>query len=303
MLGMCAVNDYPPRTPAAPRTAMLTFIMLAILAGSLGAAWLLSATRGAAANEAAAILAQIRTRRLSSYWPEESYRECFVFRDASGQVRGGRQTWWSQAHDEYQGHTVMVTQYIAREDWWVGDDASSGQYDSRESTHNLRTRITLAKGQVTVAQAIEEGTQSAQTPLPANYIPEGLMPLAVAQVAKRGKPASFRMIFDQEAIVEDKVTFVLARMVPQDSNTVKVAYSGPEGSTSEVIHLDAAGRIESIQREDNTEFRVTSEELLRLVPAIGRLLPGEPEEQGTGTDHPVERIPPGRGSPDVTFPI
>ena len=133
------------------------------------------------------------------------------------------------------------------EQWEISADAKTGRYVGLPGADPQdRTEIDLRGGRVTVRQIDPGGRAEASTTAPDNYIPEGLMTLAVRRVAARGTRAAFKMIVNSEAMENGRVRFADVAMTPgkgEKGQRVRVTTTGKAFTESKTYEVDAQGRI------------------------------------------------------------
>ena len=218
--------------------------MLAILLGSVGIAyWLVLARTVMPRQRGAEIIRTIRQKKLSAYWGEQAEELKYDIRNKAGQRVGMFYASRGPAETGFKGSTTLrrPAGTIASQ-WWLTVDASTGRYFSASTL----TSISLSDGKVSVEQPSGRKLLKAESDAPANYIPEGLTHLIIRMVAERGERATFKIILDNEAIVNSRLRFVGVTMVPLSSRKVQVYFASIRGAGTQVYYLDEHGKVVKI---------------------------------------------------------
>ncbi|GAH71870.1 unnamed protein product, partial [marine sediment metagenome] len=239
---------FPTQTEAPPsRISLLTAVMLVALALSTAGAWLVQETLGAAARRGAQIVADMARRGLSHYWGGRSDVRWYLVTDANGRPHGWRLTTRKADGDYYAGQDILRTAQGAHQSQWqLADDASEGRYAS--GTGLLRGQhpnVTIALTHNRVEVVTRFGA-SGLGPRPDNYIPEGAFPVVLLLTAAGGRPAKFKMIIDQVAVIGGQVHFITLVVTPQGADRVRASFTvlGKKPETT-IYHLGADGGIEA----------------------------------------------------------
>lgn len=254
-----------PPDSAKSRQGLLTTVMIGILLLTVAVAWWLTSFRNTAAREGAHLVEQMRRRSLSDIWPRGALLAAFVHRDGAGQeighltiarfaTEGGFGGW--VRHQPLPGFAGRLRN--VREDWSIFDDLSAGQYEAVYIGENRVIGIILSGREVHVTV---NGHLHASAETPANYLPEGLMWLAVRMVAERGKEAVFAFISNEESDTGRTVAFHRVAMTPVGPREVRCAVVTGRGRYLRTYHLDTSGEVSSIRWEDG--MTLTREELRR----------------------------------------
>lgn len=199
-----------PRVNRTTPSRFLPALMLLVLLGALGAAWLLSRTPAHGIASATDIIADIRNRGLDDFWSTEPVAYWYIIR------RNDQPIGWSVSYREgeeggFRGTSVQVVRmpqgqiHEAQSSWWLNLDATKGTY-SAQSGHvslagGLRAsrdsiEVRFQNGQLTIVQRLGNQEVVSGAPMPPGYIPDGLRPLALAMTARKKTEALFRMIGD-----------------------------------------------------------------------------------------------------------
>ena len=263
---------FPTQTEApSSRISLLTAVMLVVLALSTAGAWLVQETLGAAARRGARILADIARRGLSHYWGGRSDVRWYLGTDAKGRPHGWRLTTRKADGDYYAGQDILRTaQGTYQSHWRLAADASEGKYAS--GTALLRgaqpdIMIVLTHDRVEVDKGLGPSGVARR---PDSYIPEGAFPVVLSLTAAGGRPAKFKMIIDQVAVIGGQVHFITLVVSPQGADRVRASFTvlGKKPETT-IYHLGADGGIEAIEYPDDRLIykRVEAAKLLG-VPAF-----------------------------------
>jgi hypothetical protein len=277
------------------RQSLLGLVLLAILGLSVLAAWTMVQARQAPADRGKDMLRGIRTRTLSSYWGSQESSRWYLVRDSAGRSVGYMVRARKPVEKGHSGLTLMRMGNVQHGESWALDAAATqGSYTSTIGGRGvLDTQITLRDDQVTVSRPWEGGSGKATSPAPGNYIPEGLMPLIVAEVSRTAAETRFCFIYDPESITREGVHFTAITMTPQGDGKVRLRSKFLQDEMDEVYHLDAAGEVDRI--DDNITGASTRSIDLR---SLGKLFPEvlelqqrlENEAIDAGKDEDVEDI-------------
>lgn len=142
------------------------------------------------------------------------------------------------------------------ENWTLDSNATSGTYVAAVGERGLPdTQIIFRAGVVTVTRPLSESAPQAAGPAPTNYLPEGLMNLVIAEVARTSAKARFCFVANSEAIVGTELRFTPVTMTAEGDGKVRLRMSFLEGSAEQVYQVDAKGEVFRI--EDKTTGAVT----------------------------------------------
>jgi len=255
--------------------------MGAVLAVSVGAAWLLCRSSGREVREAVDVLEAVRSRGLGARWPETSRADWFLVR-----ADGRPVAWRAMARRRAQGADlpfvgadVLVRPglYQATETWALNADATAGSYSAAERVagERLRVDIVLADGQVTVTQQQGMIILRASSPAPRNYLPEGLMQTVAAAVAERRTAARFKLVFNERLNREGFVHFGWALVAdagqgPAGARKVRLATSRAGADSGVIYEIAPDGRVAAIDTGDARWVRVGVEEVAAVFPDAPR---------------------------------
>lgn len=291
------------QTAARRRPAVLAGLMVAVLLLSVGLAAWIARGRSRPVRRGAEIVEHIRQRRLSAFWPREKQTFWYLSYGRSGRPRG----WWLAERratgDGFAGRRVWrAGSQIHREAWKIDDGAVVCEYQASSSLIEraspgrvpvLRqvsaTAITLRGRKVTVRREALGVGQAATGEAPDNYLPEGISPLAYHLTIAGEEPATFAMIFNQQAVLGGRVQFASAKVAPQGSRKLGVTYSTLRGSSSDRITVDENGQVESSEGLDTGESyrRVPQEEVMKAFPeAVLFARPDAPPEPNAPAEPP-----------------
>ena len=295
--------DEPSQTRARQKSRRSLFLLV-ILGISVAGAWYLSRHLSAGTREASEILAEIRTRGLSSFWTAEEGEKQWFFIRKEGKNVGWEFTYRKPvASGGYEGGMVSVRgaptappNYKALSRWTLSNDISQGKYAADEISlrpvggvflqqHKVATRTELENAQLSVRQRFDSVVINSSATTPENYLPEGAHSFVLQQVAQRKTSAIFAGIIDSERPDQGRVRFATlifeyigqAEENPQLS-VLRIKQKLPNRSSSELFYyLDPAGRL--VKRTGGAiEFRaVTREEILAIYPLAESHLRGLPE--------------------------
>ena len=200
------------------RRGVLALAMLAVLLGSVGAAWWYTSTVQRRNSAGARIVSRIRGDKLPGLWGE-AVKTTWYLVNIEGGVRGWQADVRGRSGKEFfAGLSVLAGAKgeAMTERWLLSDDATWGRYISDETaasiaSGNFDTEIRLEDDTVTVVQNRLQGL-TARSPAPENYLPKGTSELAVGLVAQERADAQFKMVFNERPNVGGVVHFGTVRM-------------------------------------------------------------------------------------------
>jgi hypothetical protein len=233
-----------------PRAAWATLALACLLAAAVGGAWLVVRYYRTSAQEGAAMLDDMRKRTLADFWTGEAYQAKYVIRDSAGRVMGYETVLRGPLDDGFGGVTVhQGGNFVMRETWWVANDLSKGHYEANYLSRNgqaAEMHISLDGGRVGfwASGMNEEDSEEAH----ANYLPEGLEPLAIRLVAREGKKATFLCIPNEESQAAMGIVLGRLTMTPRGGGAVRVRREFRSGSFTDMVYLDEHGEISRVQR-------------------------------------------------------
>ena len=207
----------------------------------------MSRSQGAPALRGAEIIREIRGNGLPTYWPRAKSKAVFVAHSQTGRkvaeltlsrrdVEGG---YAGQKRSEARGRRFS-------EQWQLSDDAITGKYLGPAGRRGeITTTINLRAGKVTVRHYGPRGIlmASATAEAPANYIPEGMMFLAIRRVAALGEKATFKTLINVEAIREGHVRFASVVVSPDGRRRIDVHVGSGAHPERRTYQLDERGNI------------------------------------------------------------
>ncbi|MCK4626960.1 MAG: hypothetical protein KAV00_16730 [Phycisphaerae bacterium] len=269
------------------RRGLLAVLMLVVLSGSVGIAWMLERRSDKKTEAGAQIIRQIREKGLGNYWPDKLQIDWFLVQ-AYGETIG----WKASARGEIaNGKFVGVNMEVlpnrrhSHEIWTLNPDATIGTYhaDFRAADgSDFKTDIFLKDGVVKVRQhAGGAGTPVAHSQAPENYLPEGTLQLAVQRVAESRANAQFAMVFNEQAIIDDIVEFGTLRMEytgkkknqqGQDVNRVELSEVRMGKKHKIVYDLDKKGKILVVYGEKMQWTSAGKQDVQKAFPNAPQLL-------------------------------
>lgn len=183
-------------------------VLLALLGVCSAVAWVLAWHKSAPAREAQGILAAIRRNGIKSYWPENVQRRQWFLIRRDGQIVGWemeyRQAGPGNAGGGFERQTNGQKKQIRISSRWrLSNDSEHGEYESQRLEYLLpqskisQAKIVLQNRTLQVFQNIDGARYISTAAAPENYLPEGLMLLAIQEVARRKTRARFEMVLDE----------------------------------------------------------------------------------------------------------
>jgi len=225
--------------------AALAVLMLLVLVLTAAGAWWLESAAARRVRAGARLLGAIRKDGLRACWPEKLRINWYILRD------GTEPAGWRVVVAGWTGDAKVVglnldvlSDRVASEKWLLNADATEGAYIAveRGSKGASETNIDLAEGLVKVVQ---NGRRVARSPLPRNYMPEGLFEPVVRRVAATGADAQFKMVFNERPNVAGIVEFGTFRIRHQGrgkaadgQTTDRVRVTGVRGGKRRTIYYD-----------------------------------------------------------------
>jgi len=232
--------------------------MLAILVGSISAAWWVTHGRGAMAQRGADIIRKIRTETLGPYWKPQPVTTAYLITDGQGRDTGWKISTRKSTAYGYAGTTLSRgADALYLEKWQVRADASRSTYGAQALLDADYPPITinLAEDQVTVQIGGYRTRILASAQAPSNYVPEGLLAVVIRLAAKLNHKLVFKMIFNENAIRNGRVKFTSVTMTPQPPASVVMSFGGH----TKVYRLDAHEQIVRIEHpKTKITYRATS---------------------------------------------
>lgn len=271
---------------------VLSLVMLLVLGASTATAWLLVRSRAGNIERAHTILTTIRQDGLRKYWGLKRETFYYVGRDKTGQAVAWQVSTRTPTPDGYAGVTFHgdAQSPQMREQWVVSADVSTDRYEGilLGRRGSLQTRIDLDRDVLTVQSG--PGGMSVSTAPPENYIPEGLTSLVLQRVARGSEKATFKMIFDQEAVVGGQIHFAQFSVRPLGKGAVQAEFSSFTIAGKTIYQLDAQGQVRQIQTEDVTYDRATRSQFLDAFPSLRNFSWEDNSEENDDTPAGGEKI-------------
>jgi len=255
--------------PAEKRKSLLSVIMLAVLAASVVAAWLVIAPSSKLTKAGTEVLEDIRSKGLGKFWGKQEVDIWMLGYSREGELLGWRNFTRRPFPGGYEGTQLRASRQVelVRENWKVSEDGSFSSYEgaSRTVTGRSTTLIQLKEGKVTVSKpAISSRTFS--SPAPENYIPEGLNHLAYELALRVGKPARFCIVFNATATRGSGVNFTPVLLSTEGPDSV--ALTSAQSGGKMVFSFDGDGFIASIEETVSGVVynRATAQQVLTHFP-------------------------------------
>ena len=272
------------------RDNLLAVIMLAVLLVSVAIAWSMSAVTSRPIARGVDILREIRSVGLGAYWPAEPVTLWYRVTDANNNPIAWKATRRMMVEGNFGGvNLITYDNFYAEEQWLIEPKATAGHYNGQMKMDSvtIETTIQFRDEVVTVRQPRQGRWLIAKAVAPVNFLPDGMMPLAIRQVDARQKSAIFSQVFDRIAITQaGKVFFATTRMTPTAKGVVEVVSTVGRGSSTTIYHLDETGLITKVVSppDGETHTLTTREELTKDWPDLA-----EPEldEENTNESNPA----------------
>ncbi len=283
------MGNVMTRTPMKSENArrgLLAVLMLVVLAGSVGIAWVLERQSDKKTDAGAEIIRQIREKGLGNYWSDGLQADWFLVQ-AYGETIGWKASAWGAfVKGNFVGVTIEVIPNRSRshEIWMLNPEATIGTYHAEillTDGSGFKTDISLKDGLVKVRQhAGGSSTPVANSKAPENYLPEGTLHLAVQRVAKTRANAQFAMVFNEQASIDDVVEFGTLRMEhigkkknSQGKDVSRVQMSRGLGKKSRIVYdLDEKGKILVIYGEKMQWTSANRQDVQKAFPNAPKLM-------------------------------
>jgi hypothetical protein len=284
------MGDVMKRTSTKSETArrgLLAVLMLVVLVGSVGIAWMLERRSDKKTEAGAQIIRHIREKGLGNYWSDKLQIDWFLVQ-AYGETIG----WKASARGKIpNGKFVGVNMEVlpkrsrSHEIWTLNPDATIGTYHAEVNVTDsgwFKTDISLKDGMVKMRQhAGGSSTPIAHSQAPENYLPEGTLYLAVQRVAKARANAQFAMVFNEQANTGNVVEFGTLRLEyvgkkktsqGKDVHRVKMSEVRMGKKHKMVYDLDEKGKILVIYGEKTQWTSADKQEVQKAFPNAPQLL-------------------------------
>ena len=278
------------------RRSLLAWLMMALLAASVGAAWWLTASRHFDPRAAGEVMGSIRKRGLPALWGDQLVANWYIRYRADGKPVG-----WHVAKrlrrqgGGYAGTRIKQTgDLFSIQTWALDDTARTGKYESRRwrwRTISLpgrtvrmpvpsdATEISFGNGRLDVIQAEGNRVLKASAPVPDDYIPNGLDDLAMYETAAWGRKTMFTILTDGQAIARGQVNFTILRATPEGGRVIRRQFNDSE---EEIMIFEEAGRLLKISYPRSAGWlEATSAE------AVGKIFPDAMRYQQRETTAPA----------------
>ena len=243
MMDMTSSQSFADRH----RGSFLALVMLGILLASVAAAQLLADYRGASARRGADIMASIRSQSLQAYWKDDSSRQWYLLTNEKGEAVGYREAFRRRTHGGFTGITrLVIGNDVHLENWQLSSDTAKGRYKavSQTSAGGMdRTDINFDSHMVTVVKRAADMLGQVQQAAPDNYVPEGMLPLAIAEATKSGRATAFKVIDNEQAIVEGMLYYSLVTVSPNGPREARVEYVRLGDNNQAVYRFDDQGTV------------------------------------------------------------
>lgn len=240
---------------------LVGIVMLLVLLGSVGIAYLIVRSAHRQTNQGSAIIAAMRSGTLTPHWRNQPQVQWY-----KRVMRAGAPRWRAVIHhvspdgDFVTGGDVIFAYDpyapTSWEFWKLSPDASSGWYEASNAS------IRLADGKVSVFRP-DSKLQRTQGDAPENYIPEGTMNLACYLTARAGKPAQFRLILNSYIPQTADATFIAINVdnIVSTNTGWRVTKSFPGQEADETLFFDKTGRLLKIESTSTADRPVDENEV------------------------------------------
>ncbi len=269
---------------------------MALLAGSAGVAWWLSASRRFDPQAASAVLADIHKRGLPTFWGDQPAENWYLRYRADGMPVG-----WQVAkriRREGGGYAgAQIEQYgdlLSIRTWTLEDNARTGQSESKRwlwRPINMSGRVvpmpalvasatsTFGNGKLKLVQVVGNSQITASPALPDDYIPSGLTDLAMYETAALGRKAVFSLLADGAAPAPGLANLQALRVTPEGGRVVRRQFD--DSGEDEVMVFEKTGRLLKISYQSGGRLEASTAE------AVGKIFPYAKRYQRQQTTAPA----------------
>ena len=250
--------------------SLLAVVMLAVLAVTVGGAWLMTYRVRRRVSAGARIMREIRRRGLGEFWSDSLVIDWYLtYAGDRPDPVGWRAALRGPTGDGgFAGLSIHTYgNGYAYEQWRLNADATQGFYQAGTAAGRRRqddTHVRLQDGGVTVwtlGDQRGDGTATA----PPEYLPEGCVRLAVRRTARLGREAQFAIVYNEMINRQGRVRLGRVRLDPEAGDDEGAADRVREDA-EHVYRLNADGRIEAIIAGDTRSRLVDREQVLAHFP-------------------------------------
>jgi hypothetical protein len=226
------------------KLGMVAVVMIAILAVSIGLAWLQTKPPAALPQSGGGIISKLGEDTLDEYWASAHDTHWFIGLKPKSRPVGWQMLSRDRGSDNmFSGSRVdqSVRALPQESRWQLKTDLSEGLYIAYSPIaggQTIETRIMLSKNEVSVIRSNGKQKLTASAPRPDNYVPEGAFHLILKLVAESGGATTVKMIHDEIAIAGGSVHFITVLLTPLGDNLVEVTYPDIRSGYSIIYHLD-----------------------------------------------------------------
>lgn len=260
-----------------------SLVLLAVLAAVIAAAWAVVAVRAGATRRGTEIVRRMQEQGLPQLLGSQPQVRAYLVTEPRS-ARGWRLIRVQPAPTGYTGVAAEGLQdgqraYQAEERWRATDNLSRVEYEATDDPATRRgvsihlTAQSVTDRTVTVIMAQGSEGISGKGPAPDNYVPEGMLPLAIRLAAQGGEPANITMILNHEALRATargvyEPNFTPAQLRPRSGGQVDLKI----GSSTQTFTLDDSGQIVHIRHDSDLEYSAVPIEELRKKFDISQFL-------------------------------
>ncbi|MCE5280450.1 MAG: hypothetical protein ABFD92_19655 [Planctomycetaceae bacterium] len=261
--------------PLKPRPLLRSsLVLLAVLAAVVAAAWAVVAVRAGATRRGIEIVRRLQEQGLPQLLGSQPQVRAYRVTEPQS-ARGWRLIRVEPAPKGYAGLAAEKLQdgkraYQAEERWRATDNLSRVEYEAtddmatRRGVSILLTAQSVTNRTVTVIMAQGSEGISGKGPAPDNYVPEGMLPLAIRLAAEGGEPANITMILNNEALRPTargvyEPNFTPAQIRPRSGGQVEIKIAG----STQTYTLNDSGQIIHIRHDSGLEYSAVPVEELR----------------------------------------
>ena len=289
------------------RRSVLAALMMVLLAGSVGAAWWVSASRHFDPQAGVDMLAGIREKGLSAFWSDKRVQDWYLLRTPDGRLVGWRAVWRTPAQGEYdyaggtieQVGTSATPQMVTLERSWKLD--GSGSAGAYQNVQRFYSTITMGGREIRVSRLLPKTTYeyaddavhvtrtngqrvvNAESDTRGDFIPAGMFSLVMYRTALEGKKAIYTRLIPENTIEDNNVAFYLLHVSPEGGRVVRAAFYRlevtPEGTRQaaspeieKTYAFDESGRLvkETDLRTNVSAEISTAAAVVKAFPEAGR---------------------------------
>jgi len=221
-----------PEKSVYAQRSLLGAILFVIFLASLAGAWWLSTTRTAMVDNGASLLKEIRSQKdgLRHYWGQQTVADFYVIRDKQQKPVAWSATIRIPLADGYQivdFQPAAGTQHQVGI-WSLWNGLNKGEYKSHELL------LAFDGNQIKAQSAKSKVPAGAE--MPANFLPEIMLPLAASLLTEKNSGASFKTVDPESAVLNGQFNFGVSYFQPQNATTMQVKTDSAAAGSQTILY-------------------------------------------------------------------